>query len=147
MRNDGRKDRREFLIGASAAAVGALAACTPVVRERFFRKHFQELTPDEIAARMKRLQDENQARFGRETTVSGKGAQGISHFMPAGCTNVSVAGCPFGSACGRRTCRVRTVPCHVQGLPHARAAGRAEEGDCPGCCHSTERGSGLDPAR
>jgi Fe-S-cluster-containing dehydrogenase component len=68
------RSRRDFLVGATAAAAGMLAACSPVTRERFFRRHFSELTPDELALRMKRLKDDYDRTLGRPTTISAQPA-------------------------------------------------------------------------
>ena len=68
------RSRRDFLVGATAAAAGMLAACSPAARERFFRRHFQELTPQDLDARMRRLKEDYDRQLGRPTTVSGRPA-------------------------------------------------------------------------
>jgi molybdopterin-containing oxidoreductase family iron-sulfur binding subunit len=66
--------RRDFLAGAAAAAAGVLASCSPVVRERFFRRHFQELSQDEVEVRLARLREDCERAYGRPAKVSGRPA-------------------------------------------------------------------------
>ncbi len=62
--------RRDFLTTVGVVAAGVLAGCAPEVRESFLEKHFLELSPKEVEARMARLSTDYSHRFGREVTVS-----------------------------------------------------------------------------
>ncbi len=62
--------RRDFLTAIGVAAAGYLAGCTPEVREAFFQKHFRELSPQEVEARMARLRADYSKRFGQDVNVS-----------------------------------------------------------------------------
>ena len=67
--------RRDFLTAVGVAAAGFLAGCSPDVREAFFKKHFLELAPKEVEARMARLRADYSQKFGREVTISAVPAQ------------------------------------------------------------------------
>jgi molybdopterin-containing oxidoreductase family iron-sulfur binding subunit len=58
--------RREFLGGS--LAVAALSACTSV--EELLGTHFQELSPEKLAARLRKIEDEHSRRFGKAVRVS-----------------------------------------------------------------------------
>ncbi len=63
-------DRREFLkASAVAAGVAVLAACDSRTREQFFRKHFKELSPEEIKALIATLKDEYKEKYNKEFNV------------------------------------------------------------------------------
>ncbi len=64
--------RREFLklMGVAAAAgMTDLTACTPEARERFFRKHFKELSPDELKHRLSILEADYEEKYGKKVRV------------------------------------------------------------------------------
>ncbi len=63
-------DRREFLTAVGVAAAGFLAGCSAEVREKFFRKHFIELSPAEVELRLARLRREYAERFGKPVNVA-----------------------------------------------------------------------------
>ncbi|MFN7972555.1 MAG: 4Fe-4S dicluster domain-containing protein [Acidobacteriota bacterium] len=67
--------RRGFLAALGAAAVGVMATWPDDVREAWFRKHFHELTGDEIERRLARIRSECRASFGKDVKVSAKEAQ------------------------------------------------------------------------
>jgi Fe-S-cluster-containing dehydrogenase component len=68
---DGEMTRRGFLKAAAASAsLAALGACNV---EEFLRKHFHELSRDELAAVLRRVERKNQERFGAKVTVSAEG--------------------------------------------------------------------------
>jgi molybdopterin-containing oxidoreductase family iron-sulfur binding subunit len=60
--------RREFLRGAAAAAAATLTSCTQV--EELLGRHFQELSPAQLAERLRRIEAEQTRRFGKEVHVS-----------------------------------------------------------------------------
>jgi molybdopterin-containing oxidoreductase family iron-sulfur binding subunit len=61
--------RREFLrVAATVSAAAALSSCTQI--EELLGTHFQELTPAQLAERLRRLEEENARRFGKEVHVS-----------------------------------------------------------------------------
>ena len=62
--------RRDFLTTVGVLAAGFLAGCTPEVREAYFQKHFLELSPQEVEARLARLRNDCAQRFGRDVHVS-----------------------------------------------------------------------------
>ena len=62
--------RRDFLTAIGVAAAGYLAGCSDEVREAFFRKHFLELSPQEVEARLRRLRDTYGARYGKNVDMS-----------------------------------------------------------------------------
>jgi len=65
--------RRGFLRTASAGvAMAAVAGCGVDVDE-VFRKHFKELTPDELAKVLARVERRNLEKYGKKTTVSAVG--------------------------------------------------------------------------
>jgi Fe-S-cluster-containing dehydrogenase component len=67
-------ERRAFLRTAAAgAALASLAACSGPSMEEFFRKHFRELTPDQLKRTLARAEAANKERFGRATTVTAEG--------------------------------------------------------------------------
>lgn len=68
--DDDGLSRRDFLTAIGVAAAGFLAGCSPEAREEFFQKHFLELSPQEVEARMARLQADYSKRFGQNVTVS-----------------------------------------------------------------------------
>ncbi len=67
--------RRDFLTAFGLAAAGVLAGCSPEVRETFFQRHFLELSPKDLQARLARLQADYSERFGQEVRVSATAAQ------------------------------------------------------------------------
>jgi Fe-S-cluster-containing dehydrogenase component len=66
--------RRDFLTAMGVAAVGVLTGCSQEVREAFFQKHFLELSPGDVKARIARIQRDCQRRFGRTVDVSAEPA-------------------------------------------------------------------------
>jgi molybdopterin-containing oxidoreductase family iron-sulfur binding subunit len=61
--------RREFLrTAAVASAAAALSACSSV--EELLGTHFLELSPAELSARLRRLEQEHSGRFGKQVHVS-----------------------------------------------------------------------------
>ena len=66
----GELSRRNFLTAVGIAAAGVLAGCSAEVREAFFRRHFLELSPNEVEARLARLRADYERRFGQEVSVS-----------------------------------------------------------------------------
>jgi len=71
----GMLGRRDFLTAVGVAAVGFLAGCSPEMREAFLRKHFLELSPQEVDLRMARLREDCRKQFGTEVEVSALPAQ------------------------------------------------------------------------
>ncbi|HVN83282.1 MAG TPA: 4Fe-4S dicluster domain-containing protein [Candidatus Binatia bacterium] len=67
--------RRDFLTAVGLAAAGVLAGCSSDAREAFFQKHFLELSPTELEARMARLSADYTRRFGQPVSVSALPAQ------------------------------------------------------------------------
>jgi len=67
--------RRDFLTAVGVAAAGFLAGCTPEVREAYFAKHFLELSPKEVEARLARLRADCSRRFGQAVSISAQPAQ------------------------------------------------------------------------
>ncbi len=66
--------RREFLRGAAAGAVmAALPACSSI--EELLGLHFQELSPAQLDARLRRLEEEHSKRFAKRVRVSGAPAK------------------------------------------------------------------------
>ena len=62
--------RRRFLAAAGCAAVAAaLSGCGSVSTEEFLQRNFHELSKEEIAAIIARLEKEYAARFGRKVRV------------------------------------------------------------------------------
>ncbi len=64
--------RRAFLKLAGAAAVSgitSLTACSPEARERFFRKHFKELSADELKRRLSILEADYEKQYGKKFRV------------------------------------------------------------------------------
>ncbi len=67
-------ERRAFLRTAAAgAALASLAGCGGQSMEEFFRKHFRELTPDQLKRALARVEAANKKKFGRATTVTAEG--------------------------------------------------------------------------
>ncbi len=66
--------RRAFVAALGAAAVGTMAAWPAHVREEWFRKHFEELSPEEVQLLMDRIKDDVKQSSGRDVSVSAKGA-------------------------------------------------------------------------
>jgi molybdopterin-containing oxidoreductase family iron-sulfur binding subunit len=64
----GGATRREFLRGAAAAAAATLTACAEV--EELLGRHFQELSPAQLAERLRRLEEEHRRKFGKTVHVS-----------------------------------------------------------------------------
>ena len=65
--------RRNLLrVAAAGAALAATAGCN---LEAFFRKHFKELSKDELDAVLSGVERTNLARFGKSTTVDARGAR------------------------------------------------------------------------
>ena len=71
----GTLGRREFLTTLGLAVAGILAGCSPEAREEFLRKHFQELSQEEIVERLARLSDDYERRFGQAVTISATSAR------------------------------------------------------------------------
>ncbi|MBI5528445.1 MAG: 4Fe-4S dicluster domain-containing protein [Deltaproteobacteria bacterium] len=71
-------DRRGFIRLASAAAaslaIPALSACDERARAQFLRRHFHELSPEEVKGLVKRLEADAKERFGRDCTIETKPA-------------------------------------------------------------------------
>ncbi|MBI4514617.1 MAG: 4Fe-4S dicluster domain-containing protein [Deltaproteobacteria bacterium] len=67
--------RRDFLTAVGMAAAGFLAGCSPEVREAYLQKHFLELSPPEVEARLGRLHADYAKRFGTQVQVSALPAQ------------------------------------------------------------------------
>jgi Fe-S-cluster-containing dehydrogenase component len=70
----GGVSRRDFLTAVGVAAAGVLAGCTPQVREAFLRRHFLELSPDEVERRIERLRADLRREYGRDVAVSARPA-------------------------------------------------------------------------
>ena len=68
-KGDEGHSRRGFLMGAGLAVAGWLTGCSAEQREEFFRKHFRELTPEELARRVQRLREEQKRELGRDVNV------------------------------------------------------------------------------
>ena len=67
---DSNLSRRGFLAGAaSLAASGVLAACSPSVRDGFFRRHFREMTDEQRKQVIADLEREYAERYGGEFRV------------------------------------------------------------------------------
>jgi Fe-S-cluster-containing dehydrogenase component len=65
--------RRGFLRTASAgAAMAALAGCGVDVEE-MFRSHFNELSPDQLAKVLAKVEQRNLEKYGKKTTVGAEG--------------------------------------------------------------------------
>jgi Fe-S-cluster-containing dehydrogenase component len=65
----GGTTRRQLLAGAAAgAAVAALGGCAKV--EEILGRHFLELSPAQLAARLRRLEEAHSRRFGKAVHVS-----------------------------------------------------------------------------
>ena len=65
--------RRAFMRTAAAgAAVSALASCG-VSMDDFLRKHFKELSKDDLAKVLAKVERKNKERFGRDTKVTAEG--------------------------------------------------------------------------
>src|SRR5512140_941557 len=62
--------RRGFLTAFGLAAAGVLAGCSPEAREAFFQKHFLELTPMDMDAKIRRLRADYAKRFGQDVHIS-----------------------------------------------------------------------------
>jgi len=71
----GTLDRREFLTAVGIAAAGFLAGCSPENREKYLRKHFTELSPEEVELRIARLSEDYRRRFGQSVQISATRAQ------------------------------------------------------------------------
>ena len=66
----GESTRRGFLVQAAMAmAGGLLAGCTSEQREDFFKKHFNELTQQELALRLSHMRAELKAKFGKDVDL------------------------------------------------------------------------------
>src|SRR5512135_387291 len=62
--------RRQFLQAAGVAAVAAaLVGCEHLSTEEFLQRNFRELSKDEVAAVIARLEKEYKAEFGKRVTV------------------------------------------------------------------------------
>jgi Fe-S-cluster-containing dehydrogenase component len=67
--------RRVFLkVLGAAAAGGALAACDAETREAFFRRHFKELSSDDLARYLRQLEETNSERAGKPVRVGAEPA-------------------------------------------------------------------------
>ncbi len=71
---DGGLNRREFLAGAGLTAMSAIATtvagAAPGFIESMLRRHFKELSPDEVQERLRLLEEEYSSRFGKKVTVA-----------------------------------------------------------------------------
>lgn len=66
----GESTRRGFLLqSAMAAAGGLLAGCTADQRETYFKKHFNELTHDELELRLKKMRTEYKEKYGKDVDL------------------------------------------------------------------------------
>ncbi len=70
----GSLSRRDFLTAVGLAAAGVLAGCSPEAREHFFRKHFLELSHDEVEQRIARLTAEYEKQYGKKVSISAQPA-------------------------------------------------------------------------
>ena len=66
--------RRDFLTAVGVVAAGYLAGCAPAAREQFFKKHFLELSPEEVKVRIEHLRADYSKRFGQPVSVSAQPA-------------------------------------------------------------------------
>jgi molybdopterin-containing oxidoreductase family iron-sulfur binding subunit len=63
--------RRRFVAGAGAlVGLAALASQAPAAAERFLRRRFRELSPEQVAAYLEELEEGYRARYGRELRVT-----------------------------------------------------------------------------
>jgi Fe-S-cluster-containing dehydrogenase component len=61
--------RRDFVKLVSAGATAMLAACDTATREAFLHRHFRELTDEQRAAWIRRLEADYSDRYGKKVTV------------------------------------------------------------------------------
>ncbi|MFN7953269.1 MAG: 4Fe-4S dicluster domain-containing protein [bacterium] len=73
-------NRRDFLTAVGLAAAGYLAGCSSEAREEFFRQRFVELTPEEVARRVERMQAEYRKKYGPDVNLSSVPAKPGVHF-------------------------------------------------------------------
>ena len=65
--------RRNFMRTAAAgAAIAAMSGCN---MDDFFRKHFKELSKNDLDGVLLKIEKQNLERFGKTTTVEAKGAR------------------------------------------------------------------------
>jgi len=67
--------RRDFMTAVGVTAAGVLAGCTPEAREKYFAKHFQELTQEELELRISRLKADYLKQFGAKVKISSAPAE------------------------------------------------------------------------
>jgi molybdopterin-containing oxidoreductase family iron-sulfur binding subunit len=66
--------RRAFLRAAAAGtALAGLSGCTGLDMDDFLRKHFKELSPDELKKVLAKIEKTNKETWGKDTTVSAVG--------------------------------------------------------------------------
>lgn len=69
-------NRREFLCSlAGCAAVAAIGGCSDITHTDFFRKRFRDIDPDELAEIIADLEARQKEKYGKDVTISTKGAQ------------------------------------------------------------------------
>lgn len=73
-------DRRDFLCTvAGCAAAAGVAGCTEPTHTDFFRKHLEELSPEQVKGMIADLEREYSERFGKDVTVGTQEArEGVS---------------------------------------------------------------------
>ncbi len=67
--------RRDFLCVVAGCAAAALGSCGEFTHTEFFRKHFKELSKDDLARIVKDIEAECSAKFGKPVEVGTKEAQ------------------------------------------------------------------------
>ena len=65
--------RRGFLRTAAAGAAFAAATGCGVDMEEVFRKHFRELSPEQLATVLAKIEKKNLEKYGKKTTVTAEG--------------------------------------------------------------------------
>lgn len=69
-------DRREFLCSlAGCAAVAAVGGCSDITHSDFFRKRFREIEEGEMVDIIADLEARQKEKYGKDVTISTKGAQ------------------------------------------------------------------------
>jgi Fe-S-cluster-containing dehydrogenase component len=67
--------RRAFMRTAAAGAAVSALACSGVDIGDFLRGHFKELSKDDLAKVLAKIEKKNKARFGKDTKVTAEGPQ------------------------------------------------------------------------